>query len=110
MFNYDDAKKVFHINGLSFSKQTGLDRPTLGSAGEWTLIVDNATGAAADEPHLFHIHVNPFQVVQVEDVQTKRITRVDEWRDTIAVETGQKIWIDRFQSQFTARLVGYFAV
>ena len=48
------------IDGKQFSghiDQTML----LGGTEEWTIYNDNATGAA----HPFHIHINPFQVVEI---------------------------------------------
>ncbi len=93
VFDYDEEKKIFHINGLSFSKQTNLDRPFLDSAEEWTISSAPGTSKSANEPHPFHIHVNPFQVVQIENLDTKTVTKVNEWRDTIAVEKGKKLTI-----------------
>lgn len=104
VFDYDYTKKFFHINGLSFSEQTGTDKPVLGSAEEWTLTAAN-TSDAANEPHPFHIHVNPFEVVQVEDLATKVVTKVDEWRDTVAVEKGKKLTIRMRFRDFAGKTV-----
>jgi FtsP/CotA-like multicopper oxidase with cupredoxin domain len=92
VFNYDDRKKAYHINGISFSKQTSLDRPALGTAEEWTLRAEN-TPTSTDDPHPFHIHVNALQVVQVEDLRTDRVTALNEGRDTVAVEPGKRLTI-----------------
>jgi FtsP/CotA-like multicopper oxidase with cupredoxin domain/peroxiredoxin len=94
VFNYDDKKKIYHINGVTFNKQGSVDKPILGTAEEWTLRAENEpTSTSPDDPHPFHIHVNPFQVVQIEDLTNKKVTKVDEWRDTVVVETGKKLTI-----------------
>ena len=41
-------------------------------------------------PTPFHIHVNPFQVVQIENLATKVVTKVDEWRDSFVRLEGQE--------------------
>jgi FtsP/CotA-like multicopper oxidase with cupredoxin domain/peroxiredoxin len=104
VFDYDDAKKSFHINGLSFSKQTKLDRPVLGRAEEWTLTAAN-TALSAIEPHPFHVHVNPFHLVRVEDIATGRVTNVDEWHDTVLVEKGKRLTIRMRFRDFTGKTV-----
>ncbi|HLJ92299.1 MAG TPA: multicopper oxidase domain-containing protein [Gemmataceae bacterium] len=94
VFQYDDRKKIFHINGVPFSKQSSLEKPVLGTAEEWTLSAENEPSSTSpDEPHPFHIHVNPFQVVQIEDIASKKVTKVNEWRDTVVVEKGTKLTI-----------------
>ncbi len=94
VFEYDDAKKLYHINGVSFGRQTGPDVAVLGSVEEWTLSAKSpAEGPALPDPHPFHMHVNPFQVVQVEDLRTGVVTKVDQWRDTVPVDYGKKLTI-----------------
>ncbi len=104
VFDYDDANKFFHINGISFSKQTGLDRAALGGAEEWTLTAAN-TAASALEPHPFHIHVNPFYLVRVENVATKVVTELDEWHDTYLLEKGQKLTVRMRFRDFAGKTV-----
>jgi FtsP/CotA-like multicopper oxidase with cupredoxin domain/peroxiredoxin len=104
VLDYDDAKKLFHINGISFSKQTSLDRPALGGAEEWTLTAAN-TAASALEPHPLHIHVNPFYLVRVENVATKAVTELDEWHDTYLLEKGQKLTIRMRFRDFAGKTV-----
>jgi FtsP/CotA-like multicopper oxidase with cupredoxin domain len=54
------------INGLKFDSQNPKDylRLTLGSVEEWK-IVNETYGPAISHP--FHIHINPFQIVEVFD-------------------------------------------
>lgn len=89
VFASSDKAKFFHINGQSFRTQTGLDEPLLNTAEEWTL----RSADTAVDSHPFHIHVNPFEVVQIEDVSTKRIWKVHQWRDTISVDPGKRVTI-----------------
>jgi FtsP/CotA-like multicopper oxidase with cupredoxin domain len=52
------------INGVQFEENSALiNIPALNSVGEWTIM--NDSNFALDHP--FHIHVNPFQVVEVFD-------------------------------------------
>jgi FtsP/CotA-like multicopper oxidase with cupredoxin domain/peroxiredoxin len=104
VFNHDDRAKVFHVNGASFGNQTSLDKPVLGSAEEWTLTAENAPNASND-PHPFHIHVNPFQVVQCEDLATHQVTKRDEWRDTVVVEPGKKLTVRMRFRDFSGKTV-----
>lgn len=63
------------------------------------------TSESANEPHPFHIHVNPFQVVQIEKLATKVVTKVDEWRDTFVVEKGKKVTIRMRFGDFPGKTV-----
>jgi FtsP/CotA-like multicopper oxidase with cupredoxin domain/peroxiredoxin len=91
VFQYDDKKKLFHINGQSFGQQTGAPRAVLGTSEEWTLSAEAPPPGTNDEPHPFHIHVNPFQVIQVYD--GRGVRKVNEWRDTVAITAGMKTTI-----------------
>ena len=69
----------FMINGKQFSEDPmDFIKVTLGQAQEWT--VSNTTGVA----HPFHIHVNPFQVVEIKDSKGT----------TTPVPEGQRAWWD----------------
>jgi FtsP/CotA-like multicopper oxidase with cupredoxin domain len=76
------------IDGKQFSghiDQTML----LGGTEEWTLYNDNPTGAA----HPFHIHINPFQVVEIRDPKQNGGTAVElptpwVWWDNFAIPPG----------------------
>lgn len=75
------------IDGKQFSgniDQTML----LGGTEEWTLYNDNLNGAA----HPFHIHINPFQVVEMLDPAKSpnpvRLPRPWVWWDNFAIPPG----------------------
>jgi FtsP/CotA-like multicopper oxidase with cupredoxin domain len=76
------------IDGKQFSghiDQTML----LGGTEEWTLYNDNPNGAA----HPFHIHINPFQVVEIRDPKQNGGTAVElptpwVWWDNFAIPPG----------------------
>jgi FtsP/CotA-like multicopper oxidase with cupredoxin domain len=61
----------------------------LGGTEEWTLFNDNPTGA----PHPFHIHINPFQVVEIKDPKQNggdpvKLPRPWIWWDNFAIPPG----------------------
>jgi FtsP/CotA-like multicopper oxidase with cupredoxin domain len=76
------------IDGEQFSGN--IDQAILlGGTEEWTLFNDNATGA----PHPFHIHINPFQVVEIKDPKQNggapvRLPRPWIWWDNFAIPPG----------------------
>jgi FtsP/CotA-like multicopper oxidase with cupredoxin domain len=85
----------------------------LGKVDEWTLTSRDKSGG-----HPFHIHVNPFQVVRIENAAGDDVSVTGEpekadmqyanlqgtWKDTIFVKEGYKIVIrtryERFNGQF----------
>ncbi|MGB8840621.1 MAG: multicopper oxidase domain-containing protein [Aliidongia sp.] len=85
----------------------------LGKVDEWTL-----TSRAKSGGHPFHIHVNPFQIVKIENAAGDDVSVAGEpekadmqyanlqgtWKDTIFVKEGYKIVIrtryERFNGQF----------
>lgn len=93
VLSYDSKKNLYHINGLSFSDQTAPFQPLLGSAEEWTITAVEPPEGSENEPHPFHIHVNPFELVRIENTRTNVAFDVGEWRDTVAVEPGKKVTI-----------------
>lgn len=105
VLSFDDKKRMFHVNGLSYNEQSDVDRHLLGSAEEWTLTALDAPEGTPNEPHPFHIHVNPFEVIEIEDVRTKVRTKVSEWRDTFAVEPGKKVTIRMRFRDFAGKTV-----
>jgi len=64
----------FSINGHSFDPGAAPRKLTLGGVDEWTLTSEKGAG------HIFHIHINPFEVV---DPEGKRY-----WKDTLFVTAG----------------------
>jgi FtsP/CotA-like multicopper oxidase with cupredoxin domain len=68
----------FMIDGKQFSENPAdFIRVPLGQAQEWKML--NTTSI----PHPFHIHVNPFQIVEIYDGKT-----------TTPVPEGQRVWWD----------------
>ena len=77
------------IDGKQFEHGRIDQTMQLGATEEWTLYNDNATGAA----HPFHIHVNPFQVVEIMDPKQNggapvRLPRPWVWWDNFAIPPG----------------------
>jgi FtsP/CotA-like multicopper oxidase with cupredoxin domain/peroxiredoxin len=74
-FESDDQTHTFNLNDKPFDERDGLQPPpVLGTAEEWLL-------ESYRDPHVFHIHVNPFEVLEKgKDGSIKR-----EWRDTVYI-------------------------
>jgi FtsP/CotA-like multicopper oxidase with cupredoxin domain len=77
------------IDGKQFNEGMVDQTMQLGATEEWTLFNDNATGA----PHPFHIHINPFQVVEMKDPNQNggavvRLPRPWIWWDNFAIPPG----------------------
>jgi FtsP/CotA-like multicopper oxidase with cupredoxin domain len=77
----------YMINARQFSEGRYDQTMVLGDAEEWTLT--NSTTRIA---HPFHIHINPFQVVEIFDPKfPDKIYKPDKdfvWQDTIAIPPG----------------------
>lgn len=78
----------FTINGQPFEPGRDDVIAKLGTAEEWTLV--NTTPF----PHPLHIHVNPFQVIDVNGVPDPR----KPWLDTVPVPAAGSV---RFRTRFT---------
>ena len=78
----------FTINGQPFDPRRDDVVTKLGAVEEWTLV--NTT----PYPHPLHIHVNPFQVIDVNGVPDPR----KPWLDTVAVPAAGTL---RFRTRFT---------
>jgi len=67
-FKADDKRETlltgfqFLVNGVLYDEMSVPTNVTLGAEEEWR--IENASGA----PHPFHIHVNSFQLVAINDV------------------------------------------
>lgn len=90
------------IDGKQFSgnvDQTML----LGGTEEWTLFNDNATGL----PHPFHIHINPFQVVEMKSATgtAVQLPRPWIWWDNFAIPPGGYVKILTKFADFTGKYV-----
>ncbi len=82
-FDSDDKTFVFNINGVPFSHQKEIWQLRLQTAEEWVV-------TALRKAHVFHVHVNPFQVVRA---KKSTLYQPGEWRDTLFVEEGDEIVI-----------------
>ena len=92
------------IDGKQFSghiDQTML----LGGTEEWTIYNDNLTGA----PHPFHIHINPFQVVEILDPAVSptpvKLPRPWIWWDNFALPPGGYVKILSKFADFAGKFV-----
>ncbi|HWW62994.1 MAG TPA: multicopper oxidase domain-containing protein, partial [Thermoanaerobaculia bacterium] len=76
----------YMISGKQFDEGEYDHTMQLGTPEEWTIY--NTTGVA----HPFHIHINPFQVVKVNDPNGKSYTADDNgiWQDVIMVPAAKK--------------------
>jgi FtsP/CotA-like multicopper oxidase with cupredoxin domain len=96
----------FFINYRSFEPQNPTKKLRLNSVDEW--VVGSRTIDSASPPskagHIYHIHVNPFEIVAIRDEngQPKDITA--RWKDTIFLPDGYTI---TFRTRYT-RYVGSF--
>ncbi len=94
-----NAPPTHTINGKQFSGE--IDQyMKLGATEEWSLFNDTPTGGAA---HPFHIHINPFQIVQWFDpaimspsLQATGVPMAEPWVwwDNFALPTGG--WVKMF--------------
>jgi FtsP/CotA-like multicopper oxidase with cupredoxin domain len=98
------------IDGMQFRNNIINHVMLLDSEEEWTLInlsqivslPPDANGVATPFlvlPHPFHIHINPFQVVEIFDPLTMKNPRVFEkdypWHDTIGIPAAYDLMPDR---------------
>ncbi len=78
---------AFTINGVSFDPTKPLHL-RLGATEAWTVNTTNPF------PHVFHIHVNPFEIVSILDKSTTPPTETLDapiWRDTVALKKDQVV-------------------
>jgi FtsP/CotA-like multicopper oxidase with cupredoxin domain len=85
----------FTINGQPFDPGRDDVVAKLGAAEEWTLV--NTTPF----PHPLHIHVNPFQVIDVNGVPDPR----KPWLDTVPVPAAGSVTFRTRFTDFTGRYV-----
>lgn len=81
--NAQHRAPVFMIDGRQFEGNRYDQTMILGDVEEWTLL--NTTASIA---HPFHIHVNPFQVIEIYDPNTDTRYAPQSnflWQDTIAI-------------------------
>jgi FtsP/CotA-like multicopper oxidase with cupredoxin domain len=93
------------INGKQFSGK--IDQTMhLGATEEWTLYNDNPKGP----PHPFHIHINPFQVVEMKDPNQAsgavvHLPRPWIWWDNFAIPPGGYVKVLTKFADFTGMYV-----
>jgi FtsP/CotA-like multicopper oxidase with cupredoxin domain len=80
---------IHTIDGKQFDEGHIDQTMQLGATEEWTIYNDNTNGA----PHPFHIHINPFQVVEIRDPKQNGGVAVPlpppwVWWDTFAIPPG----------------------
>lgn len=88
MIRKNTQQPIFMIDGKQFSDGT-IDKVMLeGDSEEWMLINSSVNSVM----HPFHIHINPFQVVEVFDPslmdEPQKTPKDYIWHDTIAIPAG----------------------
>ena len=94
------AEFTFTVDGKIFDASRINQRDTARRGEEWTI-----RNAHEHDDHMFHIHTNPFQVVEVSGQP-----QADRWRDTVSRTTAPKAaaWSYRHASSTTPRLHARF--
>jgi peroxiredoxin len=90
-----DADDGYRIDDQAFSHDNVRRYLQLGTAEQWRL-------RSTDAQHPFHIHVNPFEVIQ-RDAAGKIVERF--WKDTILVKEHQPVVIRVRFADFTGKTV-----
>jgi FtsP/CotA-like multicopper oxidase with cupredoxin domain/peroxiredoxin len=75
-----DEPRDFFVNGKEFDHGRVDRYAKLDTAEEWAL-------SSAQDTHPFHIHVNPFEVIEKNGLHTRRY-----WKDTIVVTQRNPPW------------------
>jgi len=88
MIRKNTQQPIFMIDGKQFNDGT-IDKVMLeGDTEEWLLVNSSVNSVM----HPFHIHINPFQVVEVFDPSTmeepQKLANYFPWHDTIAIPAG----------------------
>jgi FtsP/CotA-like multicopper oxidase with cupredoxin domain len=92
----------FGIDGKQFEPDEEPYRAKLGTAEEWTLV--NAIDVKLmDHAHVYHIHVNPFRITELNG----RTLSTPLWRDTFVLtkRTGDSITFQSNFDDFTGKFV-----
>lgn len=88
MIRNPGQRPEFMIDGRQFSEGTIDKVMLLNDAEEWLLVNTSLNSVM----HPFHIHINPFQIVEVFDpskmTDPVKITSKGVWQDTIAIPAG----------------------
>ena len=93
----------FSINGKQFGENQATADQCMPLAAVQDWLVTNTTGIA----HPFHIHINPFQIVEIKDgtgkVYTPDANRI--WQDVVAIPPGGSVQIRHRFADFTGTYV-----
>jgi L-ascorbate oxidase len=102
---------AFRVNGLTYDHQRIDATLPLGKAEEWR-------AASLSENHPLHIHVNPFQIISINDPEGRDMTDPKgaafdpdyaglkgEWKDTVAVKQNARIAFRTRYERFTGDFV-----
>ena len=78
----------FKINNQHFDEHRIDQEIMVNTEEEWKLINDSQS------MHPFHIHVNPFQVIEIYDAKTGELTRLEDddprqWHDTVPIPSAR---------------------
>ena len=93
----DVAPVQFFLNKKKFDGDRSDANVKVGTVEEWTLVNDDVY------QHPFHIHVNPFQVLEV---RGKRYTDDDVWWDTFALPPKSNVKVRmKFRPDVTGKTV-----
>ncbi|MEO6062774.1 MAG: multicopper oxidase domain-containing protein, partial [Thermoflexales bacterium] len=113
IFNIIEAGKddLFHINGRAYDHDRIDQTLPLGKAEEW-----HAVSLRGNHP--LHMHVNPFQIVKVEDAKGRDVTDpkspafdpdyaglLDEWKDTVFLKADLRVAFRTRYERFTGSFV-----
>jgi FtsP/CotA-like multicopper oxidase with cupredoxin domain len=79
--NFAIGQAGFTINGSSYDPNVVNITRQVNTTDEWTL-------SSAGEPHIFHIHVNPFEIIDVQDASGNSLFDADGNCKTSAVAGG----------------------
>lgn len=116
-FGFYINRKIYDPERIDFTRQVG-------TTDDWILTADSEVQGQRSEPHIFHIHVNPFEIMDVQ-YQGKSIFTVDGkctippdsiglenqycgmwhvFKDTVFVQPGYSVMIrthyDRYIGEF----------
>jgi FtsP/CotA-like multicopper oxidase with cupredoxin domain len=82
----------FALNGAAFDPGAAPRKLKLGGVDEWTI------SSEPIGPHIFHIHINPFEVIEPDGRRY--------WKDTLFIKSGAKV---KVRTRYV-RYVGQFVI
>jgi len=95
----------FTINNRPFDDaKENYRQIKLGDTEEWTVISKNDIHIGPVS-HPFHIHVNPFEVISIKDGAGNELVKFPYWKDTLALNEGEKVTFRTKYEDFTGRFV-----